>query len=244
MNRPRVCLVIPALNESASLPRVLQAVPRAVIDEIIVADNGSTDATAEMAVTHGARVVSELRRGYGSACLAGVAAADHPDIIVFMDGDWSDDPAEIPSLLAPLLDGTADIVIGSRTLGRPEKGALLPQARWGNALAGLLIRLLFKRKVTDLGPFRALTARAWDIIRPDDRAYGFPVQTQVRALARGLRVAEVPVGYRRRIGRSKISGTVRGVIMAGHGILTTIVKEYLRRGDAAAWPPETTSGEG
>jgi glycosyltransferase involved in cell wall biosynthesis len=225
----RISLIIPALNEESSLPLVLEAIPYGVVDEVIVADNGSTDGTAKAARSAGARVAGEPRRGYGSACLAGVSAARDPDIYVFMDGDNSDDPSEIPLVLEPVLSGRADLVIGSRILGERERGALLPQARWGNALAGLMIRVPFGHRVTDLGPFRAISAAAFRSLGPDDTGYGFPVQTQVRAIARGMRVVEVPVSYRRRIGRSKISGTLKGTILAGWAIISTILRERLRR---------------
>ena len=227
-NNLGVSLVIPALNEAASLPRVLEDVPADLIKEVIVVDNGSTDDTASLARRWGARVIFEPRRGYGSACLAGAAAARDPEIILFMDGDYSDDPREIPLLLEAVEEG-ADLVIGSRILGRRQKGALLPQARLGNALAALLILLLFRKRVTDLGPFRAITAEAFRGLHISDTGYGFPVQTQVRALARGLRVVEVPVSYRRRIGRSKISGTLKGTILAGWAIISNILREYRLR---------------
>jgi glycosyltransferase involved in cell wall biosynthesis len=223
-----VSLIIPALNEAASLPRVLGDIPVDQVKEVIVVDNGSTDDTASIARRWGARVVFEPRRGYGSACLAGAAAARSPEVILFMDGDYSDDPREIPLLLKAVKEG-ADLVIGSRILGRRQRGALLPQARLGNALAALLILLLFRKRVTDLGPFRALTAEAFDSLGLSDTGYGFPVQTQVRALAMGLSVVEVPVSYRRRIGRSKISGTLKGTILAGWAIIFNILKEYRLR---------------
>ncbi len=222
-----VVVIIPALNEDEALPDVLAAIPSPPVSRVVVVDNGSTDRTADVARSFGALVIAEPRRGYGAACLAGVRAAEPGGIIVFLDGDRSADPAEIPLLIQPIADGRADLVIGSRILGRRERGALLPQARFGNALAAALIRMLFGRRMTDLGPFRALTREAWEQISPDDRAFGFPVQLQVRALARNLRVVEVPTGYRRRIGRSKISGTLLGTIGAGWGIMSTILAEYL-----------------
>lgn len=226
----RISLVIPALDEAASMPAVLASVPRELVEEIIVVDNGSKDQTALAARAGGARVVSEPRRGYGFACLAGARAAVDADIIVFMDGDYSDDPSELPVVTAPLLEGQADLVIGSRTKGSREPFALLPHVRMGNALAAFFIRILFGHKVTDLGPFRAISTKALRELAPTDTGYGFPVQIQARAIARGLRVVEVPVSYRRRIGRSKISGTVRGTVLAGSAILSNIFKEYLRRG--------------
>jgi glycosyltransferase involved in cell wall biosynthesis len=226
----RTVLIIPALDEEAALPRLLAEVPRGPVDEIIVVDNGSRDATARVSREGGARVVHEARRGYGAACLAGVAAAGGADIYVFMDGDGSADPREIPLLTKPLRESAADLVIGSRVPGRCDKGALLPQARWGNTFAAFFIRLLFGRRVSDLGPYRAVTAGAWRVIAPDDRAYGLPVQTQVRALGLGLRVVEVPVSCRRRVGRSKISGTPAGIVRAGWGILSTVFREWRRLG--------------
>ncbi len=249
--KPRVAVIIPALNEESALPTVLAAIPRELVEDIIVADNGSTDRTTAVAHQGKARVVYEARRGYGAACLAGVSSAGEADILVFMDGDASDDPRELPLLVEPIRAGRADLVIGSRTLGSQEAWALLPQARYGNALATLLIRLLFGRRVTDLGPFRALSRDAYRAIGPDDTGFGFPVQMQVRALARGLRVEEVPVSYRRRIGRSKISGTVRGTVRAGWAIITTILREYWRsrgvrpaqgRSAGEGLPPPTASG--
>ncbi len=225
----RICVIIPALDEEASLPRVLRDIPRSLISEVIVADNGSADRTAALASASGATVVSEPRRGYGAACLAGVKAAREADIYVFLDGDWSADPTEIPSLVGPILTGEADLVVGSRTLGRRERGSLPRQALWGNALAAVLIRLLHGRMVTDLGPFRAIRADTYHRLGLDDAGYGYPCQMQVRAIRRGCRVLEVPVSNRRRIGRSKISGTLRGVLLAGRAILGTIVKERLRR---------------
>ena len=226
---PRISLVIPALNEEDSLPLVLKALPPGVLHEVVVADNGSTDRTAEVARTHGARVVTESRRGYGSACLAGIAALEDPDIVAFLDGDFSDDPSELPAVLAPILEGRADLVIGSRMTGPREKGALLPQALFGNWLATALIRMFWGERFTDLGPFRAIRADSLRALAMADRDFGWTVEMQVKAARQGLRCTEVPVSYRRRVGESKITGTVRGTVLASHKILSTIFRAALDR---------------
>lgn len=220
----RICVVIPALDEELAIAEVIAGVPT-WIDEIVVADNGSRDATARIAASAGARVVCEPRRGYGRACLAGLAALTSPDVIVFMDADRSDRPEQMDRLVDPILAGKADLVIGSRVLGCAEDGALTPQQRFGNALACLLMRLIWRSSYTDLGPFRAVRATALTRLSMDDPTYGWTVQMQARASAAGLRGVEVPVDYRRRVGRSKISGTVSGVIRAGTKILWTIAAE-------------------
>jgi hypothetical protein len=226
---PTVDVVIPALDEEASLPLVLAALaglPRPV-RRVVVADNGSADGTARVAEAGGAIVVAAPRRGYGSACLAGL---DHlrrhgpPEVVVFVDADYSDHPEELPRLVEPLLAGDADLVIGSRVLGRRERGALLPQARAGNLVACLLIRLLYGHRYTDLGPFRAARWEALERLGMSDPDFGWTAEMQVKALAAGLRVAEVPVSYRRRLGVSKITGTVSGTLRAGYKILWTVLR--------------------
>jgi glycosyltransferase involved in cell wall biosynthesis len=226
--KPRaiVKVIIPALNEERSLPLVLAEIPRLWVDEVIVVDNGSTDHTGPVAERLGATVVREPERGYGSACLAGLAYLDVApcEVVVFLDADYSDTPGELPSLVQPILEGRADFVIGSRTLGRAESGAVAPQARWGNALATALIRWLYGHRYTDLGPFRAIRATSLRSLDMQDRNYGWNMEMQVKAIERGLRILEVGVSYKKRVGVSKISGTVRGTLAAGFKILYTLFR--------------------
>ncbi len=232
-NNARVSVIIPALDEALSIAKVLKAIPDWV-DEVIVADNGSKDGTAAIAEENGARVVHEPRRGYGSACLTGIEALDRPDIVVFLDGDFSDRPEQMASLVDPILRDEADMVIGSRVLGNAEPGALTPQARFGNRLACYLMRLFWGVCYTDLGPFRAIRYTALQRLAMADLDYGWTVEMQIKAALQGVPATEVPVGYRKRIGRSKVSGTVRGVFGAGYKILSTIflsaLKYYLSGG--------------
>lgn len=222
----RVGVIIPTRNEALALPSVLPAIPPWVA-EVIVVDNASTDGTPELARRLGARVVSEPRRGYGRACLAGIAAlSPHVDTVLFMDGDASDRPEDMLRLLAPIAAGEAELVIGARTLG-VETGALTPQQRFGNALACLLIRLIWGVRYTDLGPFRAIRRTSLVQLGMRDETWGWTVEMQVRAARLGLLVQELPVGYRRRIGISKISGTLSGTIRAGWKILWVIGAEAL-----------------
>jgi glycosyltransferase involved in cell wall biosynthesis len=221
----KVSVVIPVFNERDSLPLVVADIPRGIASEVVVVDNGSTDGTDLIAGNLPVRLVRETRRGYGSACLAGLAAleASPPDVVVFLDGDYSDHPEEMPSLLAAI-EGGAELVIGSRALGRREPGALLPQARFGNLFACFLIRLLYGHRYTDLGPFRAIRWDACRRLAMRDRTFGWTCEMQVKALREGLRVAEVPVSYRRRLGVSKITGTLSGTVRAGCKILWTIAR--------------------
>ena len=221
----KASVIIPVFNERESLPLVVADIPRGLVAEIVVVDNGSTDGTDRIANGLPVRLVREARRGYGSACLAGLAAleASPPDVVVFLDGDYSDHPEEMPALLAAIAAG-ADLVIGSRTLGQSEPGALLPQARFGNLLACFLIRVLYGHRYTDMGPFRAIRWDACRRLKMRDTNFGWTCEMQVKALREGLRVAEVPVSYRRRVGVSKITGTVSGTLRAGYKILWTIAR--------------------
>ncbi|MEM7202338.1 MAG: glycosyltransferase family 2 protein [Planctomycetota bacterium] len=224
----RTAVVIPALNEEQSLPLVLAELPGDLVDAVFVVDNGSTDRTAEVATAHGATVVVEPRRGYGSACLAGIARTEGYDIVAFLDADYSDYPEDLRKLHAPIVAGEADMVLGSRMLQRESRRALMPQARFGNALASVLMRLLFGIRCSDLGPFRVLRRESLMALGMCDRDFGWTVEMQLRAHLRGLRVRELPVRYRSRIGESKISGTLRGTVLAGYKILKTIFAYRLR----------------
>ena len=232
MPQPRVSVIIPAHNEAGAIALVLAEIPAGLVQEVTVVDNNSTDDTGEIARAGGATVLREPRPGYGYACLAGMAYAfgkaqsEQPDIVVFVDGDHSDFPEQMPEILAPLLRGEADMVIGSRALGEREKGSLLPQQRFGNWLASRLLRLRYGGNVTDLGPFRAILAPVLLALQMEDKTYGWTVEMQVKAARQDLRTVEVPVRYRKRIGTSKVSGTVRGTIGAGYKILWTIFKYW------------------
>jgi len=219
-------LIIPAFNEERSIGQVVASVPRGEVSEIIVVDNGSTDRTAEVAREAGATVLAEPRRGYGHACLRGIAhaAARRPEIIAFLDGDYSDYPEDLPRLLAPIEEEGYDLVIGSRMKGEREPGAMLPQALVGNLIATFLIRLFWGYSFTDLGPFRAVRSAALERMRMSDPTYGWTVEMQIKAARLGLRCTEVPVRYRKRIGDSKVTGTLAGTVKASLKIPYTIVK--------------------
>ncbi len=234
--RKRVAVVIPALDEERSIAAVIAGLPRGgstssfELTAVVVSDNGSRDATAAVARAAGAIVVSETRRGYGAACAAGIArlVGDPPDIVAFVDADHSDDPADLPAVLAPLVEDRAELVIGSRVLGRCEPGALTPVQRFGNRLATVLMAALFGVRFTDLGPFRAVRWEALERLAMRDRGYGWTVEMQARTARLRLRSAEVPVRYRPRAsGRSKVSGTLRGSIAAGATIIQTILRVRL-----------------
>lgn len=226
----RVAVVIPALNEERAIGLVLDALPEWV-DQIVVADNGSRDGTVRIVQEKGALVVIEPRRGYGSACLRGIAALGPTDIVVFLDGDYSDYPEQMDRLVDPIVDNEADLVIGSRTLGDIEPGALALPARFGNRLACFLIGLFWGTRFTDLGPFRAIRKTTLDVLAMRDPDYGWTVEMQIKAVLCGARCLEVPVNYRKRIGESKVSGTIWGIVGAGYKILGIIfvsaAKQYL-----------------
>lgn len=223
-----VNVIIPAFNEELSIVKVVTAIPKNVVNDIIVVDNASTDDTAAKADQAGATVLHQPRRGYGNACLTGIAycrkQVPNPDIVVFLDGDFSDFPEEIPSLIEPITTGNADLVIGSRVLGNREHGSITVQQIFGNWLATRLMRLFFKARFTDLGPFRAIRFSSLLDLDMQDPTYGWTIEMQIKAAKQKLRFMEVPVRYRRRIGVSKISGTVKGTIMAGYKILHTLFK--------------------
>ena len=219
-----ISVVIPAYNEEQAIAKVISEVP-SLVNEIIVVSNGSTDDTSKVAIEAGATVIEEPIMGYGQACLTGIAhALIDAEILVFLDGDYSDYPVEMTNLLIPIFDGDAEMVIGSRALGRKSKGAMMPQQIFCNWLATSLIKLFYNHSYTDLGPFRAITKDAYQSLGMVDTNYGWTVEMQVKGLKKGLKILEVPVNYRLRIVTSKVSGTVKGTIMAGCKIILTIFK--------------------
>ena len=224
---PIISVIIPVFNEESSIGRVLDDLPQEKLKEIIVVDNACTDNTAEVAQKHGARVVEETRRGYGSACLKGISELNGTDIIVFIDGDYSDYPEELEKLVEPIKTGEADFVLGSRMILPDSRAALLPQARYGNQLATYLIILFFGYRFTDLGPFRAIRYESLKQLSMVDNDFGWTVEMQIKAVKHGLRIKEIPVHYRKRIGISKITGTISGTIRAGVKIIYTIFKYLL-----------------
>ncbi len=224
----RVSIVIPTHNEARSIGRVLADLPSDLVTEVMVVDSNSTDGTPEIASKMGARVLHEPRRGYGRACLTGLAGASSPDVVVFLDGDYSDRPDELPLLLAPIIDGRADITLGSR-LGRQSiPGALPWHAAFGNRLAAAMIGLLYGLKISDLGPFRAGRADVLRALALEETTYGWAVEMILKGALAGFRVVEVPVSYYPRIGKSKISGTLKGTVGAAWFILSLIVRYYFR----------------
>ena len=223
-----VDVIIPAFNEEEAVGHVVRDIPTELVREVVVVNNASSDRTRQRAEEAGATVLDQPLRGYGNACLLGIAhlrdKERRPDVVVFLDGDHSDHPEELPRLLAPIAEDQADLVIGSRALGTREAGSMTPQQVFGNRLACTLMRWLYGVHYTDLGPFRAIRWEALEHLGMEDRNYGWTVEMQVKAARQRLPYAEVPVDYRRRIGFSKVSGTVKGTIMAGYKIIATILK--------------------
>ena len=220
----RVIAIIPALDEEGAIGQTVARLNRDLVHEVIVVDNGSQDRTAERAAAAGARVIVERRRGYGSACLAGVRSAASAEVLVFLDGDGSDVPEEVGRILEPIVQGKADLVLGSRTLGTQEPGSMSAHQLWGNRVVLGLLRLLMGVRLTDLGPFRAIRSGAMARLDMCHPTYGWPAEMVVKAVRRGLRIVEVPVGTRRRIGRSKVAGTVRGSVLAGYHLIATVLR--------------------
>jgi len=224
-HNPKISVIIPALNEEESIGLVLNDIPGEIVEDVIVVDNGSNDNTVTVANSLGARVIREPLKGYGAACLRGISQLKHDtDIVVFLDADYSDYPQDIHTVIKPIVTDKAEMVIGSRMSGTREKGALLPQAVFGNKLATFLIRLFWGFKYTDLGPFRAIKYKDLLALNMMDKNFGWTVEMQIKALKKGLRIVEVPVRYRKRIGKSKITGTFSGTVRAGVKIIYTIFK--------------------
>jgi glycosyltransferase involved in cell wall biosynthesis len=223
-----VDVIIPAFNEEQSIGLVLKDIPKEEVRNVVVINNNSSDNTEKVALENGAIVLKETQQGYGAACLKGL---DHltnmavvPDIVVFLDADYSDDPRELSGLLEPIKNSTAELVIGSRSLGKKEKGSMMPQQIFGNWLATRLMKMLYGSRFTDLGPFRAISWKALTEIQMADRDFGWTVEMQVKALKKGIPYTEVPVSYKKRKGISKITGTVKGSVLAGYKIISTIIR--------------------
>lgn len=228
LSKPDIRVIIPAFNEQNAVGLVIDEIPKEWVSEIIVVDNGSTDDTFVQSQSRGATTLKEPNRGYGNACLKGMAhiaqSKTQPDIVVFLDGDHSDYPEQLIDLVKPIIDNEVDLTIGSRALGKTEKGSMTPQQIFGNWLATALIKLFYRKKYTDLGPFRAIRYESLMTIGMKDRTYGWTVEMQLKAAKLNLRTKDIPVNYRQRIGVSKVSGTIRGTLGAGYKIIYTIFK--------------------
>lgn len=226
--QPDIRVIIPAINEEKAIGKVIEEIPKNLVKEIIVVDNGSRDATAAMARSLGVTVLEEGRKGYGYACLKGIdylkQSKTPTGIVVFLDGDHSDYPGQMPSLVAPIMDGKADMVIGSRALGKRQKGSMTIPQRFGNWLSTKLIKIIYGAKFTDLGPFRAIRYHTLVDLNMRDQTFGWTVEMQLKIAKLSLPFVEIPVDYRKRIGKSKVSGTISGTLMAGYKILYTIFK--------------------
>ncbi len=226
----KTVVIIPAFNEEESLPKVINDIP-SFVDEVIVANNGSNDKTVEVAKESGATVVTEIERGYGATCLKAIEYIKDKnyDIVVFIDGDYSDYPEEINSVIEPIINNDYDLVIGSRMSGKRQKGAMLPQAMFGNWLASFLIKLFWNYKFTDLGPFRAIKYSSLLKLNMQDRNFGWTVEMQIKAAKLKMKTTEVPVSYRKRIGQSKVTGTIKGTVKASGKILYLIFASLFKK---------------
>lgn len=226
MSSQNITVIIPAYNEERSIGKVVNDIPGDLVQNVIVVNNNSTDNTVEVARNAGAIVLDEPRKGYGWACLKGIEESKKldTDIVVFLDGDYSDYPEEIIDVVSPILEKDMDMVIGSRVLGKREKGSLTPQQVFGNWLATRLIRLFYRARFSDLGPFRAIKADSLEKLKMSDKTYGWTIEMQIKAAKHRMKFCEVPVNYRKRIGVSKVSGTVKGTILAGIKIIFAVFK--------------------
>jgi glycosyltransferase involved in cell wall biosynthesis len=226
--KPSIICIIPAFNEEQSVGKVIADIPKHLVDKVVVVNNASTDGTADVARAAGATVLSEERKGYGHACLKGLDYISKlyakPDIIVFLDADYSDHPEELTKLIAPITEQGMDMVIGSRALGQKERGSMTPQQIFGNWLATRLLKIIYGYTFTDLGPFRAIRYDALLLLGMQDQTYGWTVEMQIKAAKLKLKCTEVPVTYRKRIGVSKVSGTLKGTVLAGYKIIATLIK--------------------
>lgn len=227
-NQPKIVVIIPAMNEEESIGKVIQDIPKDIVSEVLVCNNGSSDSTAEVASKAGATVLDEPRAGYGWACLKGMEYAaempEKPDIIVFIDGDYSDYPQELTEVVRPILERDIDLVIGSRALGAKEKGSMTVPQRFGNWLSTRLMRIFYRVRYTDLGPFRAIKYDKLEMLGMQDKTYGWTIEMQLKAAKKKFTYIEVPVNYKKRIGVSKVSGTIKGTILAGYKIIFAIFK--------------------
>ncbi len=226
MSHPIISVIIPAFNEEQSIGKVVNDIPKDIVKHVIVVNNNSNDNTVEVAKKAGAIVLDEPRKGYGWACLKGIEHSKelNTEIVVFLDGDYSDYPGEIVDVIAPILNENMDMVIGSRVLGKREKGSLTPQQIFGNSLATKLMRLFYGAKFTDLGPFRAIKSPSLEQLKMSDKTYGWTIEMQIKAAKQKMKFCEVPVNYKKRIGVSKVSGTIKGTVLAGIKIIFAIFK--------------------